>query len=64
MHSLILAAKVALSVAITMLVVAGMIHISVLLLNEAQLDPTFGFNGAKRPDAVVIDGAITPINPR
>jgi hypothetical protein len=64
LYSLILATKVALSVALTILVLAGMTHLSVLLLNDALPDPTFGYNGAKRPDAVVIDGAVTPINPR
>lgn len=48
----------------TILVLAGMIHISVMLLNDALPDPANGYNGAERPAAVVIDGAITPIHPR
>jgi hypothetical protein len=61
LYSLILAAKVALSAALTILVLAGMIHISVLLLNEAQPDPASGYNGAERPFAVIVDSAIKPI---
>jgi hypothetical protein len=61
LYSLILAAKVALSAALTILVLAGMIHISVLLLNEAQPDPASAYNGAKHPLAVIVDSAIKPI---
>jgi hypothetical protein len=46
---------------VTTLVLASMIHISVLLLNEALPEPTFGYNGAERPLGVIVNGAVTPI---
>ena len=57
----LLAAKVALSTALTVLVLAGMIYFSVLLLDAALPDPSLGYYGAERPLAIVVDGAVTPI---